>query len=53
MIKRDLSGMGKWLFIGAIMLLVGGIANIFVQSSALMITLSVLCHRHLLGLHAV
>ena len=41
-IKRDLSAMGKWLFIGAIMLLVAGIANIFMQSSALMITLSVL-----------
>ena len=41
-IKRDLSAMGKWLFIGAIMLLVAGIANVFIQSSALMITLSVL-----------
>jgi len=42
MIKRDLSSMGKFLFIGAIMLLVAGIANVFIQSSALMITLSVL-----------
>ena len=41
-IKRDLSTMGKWLFIGAVMLMVAGIANIFVQSSALMMTLSVL-----------
>jgi modulator of FtsH protease len=41
-IKRDLSAMGKWLFIGAIMLMVAMIANIFIQSSALMITLSVL-----------
>ncbi|HSW03842.1 Bax inhibitor-1/YccA family protein [Aquabacterium sp.] len=41
-IKRDLSAMGKWLFIGMIMLLVAGIANFFIQSSALMITLSVL-----------
>ncbi|KQM78950.1 Bax inhibitor-1/YccA family protein [Xylophilus sp. Leaf220] len=41
-IKRDLSSMGKWLFIGAIMLLVAGIANFFLQSSALMITLAVL-----------
>ena len=40
-IKRDLSGMGKFLFIGMIMLLVAGIANIFLQSGALMITLSV------------
>ncbi len=41
-IKRDLSNMGKFLFIGAIMLLVAMIANFFIQSSALMITLSVL-----------
>ena len=40
-IKRDLSSLGKWLFVGAIMLLVAGIANIFLQSSALMIALSV------------
>ena len=40
-IKRDLSSMGKFLFIGVIMLLVAGVANIFIQSSALMITLSV------------
>jgi modulator of FtsH protease len=42
LIKRDLTSMGKWLFIGAIMLLVAGIANFFIQSSALMITLAVL-----------
>ncbi|RZL63514.1 MAG: Bax inhibitor-1/YccA family protein [Variovorax sp.] len=42
-IKRDLSSMGKFLFIGAIMVLVAGIANFFIQSSALMITLAVLC----------
>jgi modulator of FtsH protease len=41
-IKRDLSSMGKFLFVGLIMLIVAGIANIFLQSSALMITLSVL-----------
>ena len=41
-IKRDLSSMGKFLFIGAVMLLVAGLANFFIQSSALMITLSVL-----------
>jgi len=41
-IKRDLSSMGKFLFIGMIMLLVAGVANVFIQSSALMITLSVL-----------
>jgi modulator of FtsH protease len=41
-IKRDLTSMGKFLFIGAIMLLVAGIANVFLQSGALMITLAVL-----------
>jgi modulator of FtsH protease len=41
-IKRDLSAMGKWLFVGAVVLLVAGVANFFIQSSALMITLSVL-----------
>ena len=41
-IKRDLGALGKFLFVGVIMLLVAGIANVFLQSSALMITLSVL-----------
>jgi len=41
-IKRDLTNMGKFLFIGAIMLLVAGVANVFLQSGALMITLAVL-----------
>ncbi|MDQ3187646.1 MAG: Bax inhibitor-1/YccA family protein [Pseudomonadota bacterium] len=41
-IKRDLSTMGKWLFIGAIMVFVAMIANFFIQSSALMLTLMVL-----------
>jgi modulator of FtsH protease len=41
-IKRDLSTMGKWLFIGAVMLMVAGIANIFIQSGALMTALSVM-----------
>ena len=41
-IKRDLSNMGKFLFVGVILLLVAGVINIFVQSSALMITLSVI-----------
>ena len=41
-IKRDLSSMGKFLFVGAILLLVAGVINIFVLSSALMITLSVI-----------
>jgi modulator of FtsH protease len=41
-IKRDLSGMGKWLFIGAVMVLVAGIANFFFRSTALMATVAVL-----------
>lgn len=41
-IKRDLSRMGKWLFVGAVMLLVAGVANVFIQSGALMVTLAVL-----------
>ena len=41
-IKRDLSAMGKFLFIGMIMVFVAALANIFLQSSALMITLAVL-----------
>ena len=40
-IKRDLSGMGKFLMVGAVILLVAGIANVFLQSSALMLTLIV------------
>jgi modulator of FtsH protease len=39
-IKRDLSGMGKWLFVGAIVLLVGGVINVFVGSTAGMMALS-------------
>ncbi|MCX7251649.1 MAG: Bax inhibitor-1 family protein [Burkholderiales bacterium] len=39
-IKRDLEGLGKWLFIGVLVLLVGGIVNIFVGSSAFMAVLS-------------
>jgi len=41
-IKRDLSSMGKFLFVGAIILLVVGLANIFIQSSALMLTMMAL-----------
>jgi len=41
-IKRDLTNMGKFLFVGVIILLLAGLVNIFVQSSALMLTLSVL-----------
>ena len=41
-IKRDISGMGKWLFVGAVTLMVGGIINVFVGSSAGMMAISVL-----------
>ena len=41
-IKRDLSTMGKWLFIGAVMLMVTGLANLFIQSGALLITIAVM-----------
>jgi modulator of FtsH protease len=43
-VKRHPSSMGKFLFIGVIMLLltVAGLANFFIQSSALMMTLAVL-----------
>jgi modulator of FtsH protease len=40
-IKRDLSGMGKWLFVGALVLMVGGIVNMFVGSTSGMMALSV------------
>ena len=41
-VKRDLSNMAKFMFIGAILVLVAGIANFFIQSGALMITLAML-----------
>ena len=40
-IKRDLSGMGKWLFVGAIALVIGGVINAFVGSTAGMMAISV------------
>ena len=40
-IKRDLSGMGKWLFVGAIVLMIGSIIGVLVGSSAAMIAVSV------------
>ncbi len=41
-IKRDLSGMGKWLFVGAMVLMVGSIINVFVGSSVGMMAISTL-----------
>lgn len=40
-IKRDLSGMGKWLFVGALAIVIGGVINVFVGSTAGMMAISV------------
>ncbi|QIL69396.1 Bax inhibitor-1/YccA family protein [Diaphorobacter sp. HDW4B] len=40
-IKRDLSGMGKFLFVGVLVLFVGSIINVFVGSTAGMMAISV------------
>ena len=41
-IKRDLSGMGKWLTVGAVVLMVGAVINMFVASSAGMVVISMI-----------
>jgi modulator of FtsH protease len=41
--KRDFSGMGSWLFAGLIVLILAGIANVFLQMTIMSIVLSVLC----------
>ena len=41
-IKRDLSGMGKWLTVGALVLMVGAIINVFVGSSTGMAVISMM-----------
>ncbi len=41
-IKKDLAPMGKFLFIGMILLIVASVANIFLQMPALMLTISLL-----------
>ncbi|QFZ86618.1 BAX inhibitor (BI)-1/YccA family protein [Variovorax paradoxus] len=40
-IKRDLSGMGKFLFVGALVLMLGAVVNVFVGSSTGMLVISV------------
>ena len=40
--KRDFSGLGKWLFMGVIVLILASVANIFLHLPALMLTVSVL-----------
>jgi modulator of FtsH protease len=44
-IKRDLSGMSKWLFVGAMAIMIGAVINVFVGSSigmAVIATMSIL-----------
>ncbi|MDH5204373.1 MAG: Bax inhibitor-1/YccA family protein [Hylemonella sp.] len=41
-IKRDLSGMGKWLFVGVLVIFVSAIINVFVGSTAGMMAISAL-----------
>ena len=41
-IKRDLSGMGKFLFVGALVVMIGSIINVFVGSSTGMLVISVM-----------
>jgi len=50
--KRDISGWGPFLFAGVIGLIVAGIANIFIASTALQMTLNVLTILIFLGLTA-
>ena len=40
-VKRDLSGLSKFLFIGAVMLMIAGVANMFLHLPSLMIMFSV------------
>ncbi|WP_429329532.1 Bax inhibitor-1/YccA family protein [Paraburkholderia atlantica] len=40
--KRDFSGLGKWLFMGVIVILLASVANLFLQLPALMLTVSVM-----------
>ena len=40
-IKRDLSGLSKFMFVGVVILLLASVANIFLQLPALMLTISV------------
>ena len=39
-VKRDLSNMGKWLFVGVMVLIVASLANIWLQMPALMLAVS-------------
>jgi modulator of FtsH protease len=41
-IKRDISGMGKFLFVGALAIMIGGIINVFVGSTVGVMVISVM-----------
>jgi len=41
-IKRDIFGLGKWLMVGAVVLMVGSIINVFVASGTGMLVISML-----------
>lgn len=41
-IKRDLTSLGQWLFVGAVVLMVGSVINMFIGSSVGMMLISVL-----------
>jgi modulator of FtsH protease len=41
-IKRDLSGLGKWLFAGALVIVVGAVINVFIGSTMGMMVISTL-----------
>ena len=41
-IKRDLSGMSKWLFAGALVIMIGAIVNVFIGSTTGMLVISTL-----------
>lgn len=40
--KRDFSGLGKWLMMGVMLIIIAAVANIWLQLPALMLTISVL-----------
>ncbi|MCS4510333.1 Bax inhibitor-1/YccA family protein [Xylophilus ampelinus] len=40
-VKRDMAGLGKWLFVGALVLMAGAVVNVFVGSTAGMLAISV------------
>ncbi len=40
-VKRDLSGLGKWLFAGALVIVVGAVINVFVGSTMGFLVISI------------